>query len=91
MRYVLACFGVQQASVNASKEFHLGYSPPNRHGKGKVFFPMRNYPRSWSITKQFRPTIGLVQFINRIIRRNEKCEPFAWRRIGAETGKGARA
>ena len=38
MRYVLGCFGVQQASVNASKEFHLGYSPPNRHGKGKVFF-----------------------------------------------------
>ena len=32
MRYVLATFGVEQASGNAIKESHLDTSPPNRHG-----------------------------------------------------------
>jgi hypothetical protein len=101
MRYVLASFGVEQASVNAIKESHLGSSPPNRHGSlapyhlgecqmARFFCRNAKLPKvSESMTKRTipAPTVGLVQFIDRIIRRNEKCEPFAWRSISAADWK----
>jgi hypothetical protein len=100
MWYVLASFGIEQASVNAIKESHLRYSPPNRHGSlgpgnlgecqmARFFCRNAKLPKVWSMTKRTipAPTIGLVQFIDRIIRCNEKCEPFAWRSISAADWK----